>query len=272
MFEVNQNNVLIALQIVSFNDDNHNDLDLPKHYNYIISTFTGAIKINIENIDNVFQPQHLLIIPNHVNFRLTKITAHKIFIVAFSNLIFDDDSFLLLIKTHQLITKHHLIVCEIQDSEMKFIKQYFKLFKSAELNKKLQKEIFLAGLNFLKQKIALKLTSYKSYSTLKFNIFFQFIQLLELNYTQYHSSNFYAKQLKISVNYLNQILKHFTHNTSKKYIEKYIITESKNLLLNSTLSISEISHNLGFQNLSNFSTLFQKHIHCSPSAFRSQKN
>jgi len=270
MFDDNHKNNLLLLNIFSINEDNHNDIYFPSHFNYIISTFSDPLKINIENTDRLFEPQQLLIIPSNVNFKFSKFTTHKVYVVAFSNLIFDDDSFQLLIKTHQLVTNHNLIVCEILNTEIKFLKQFFKLFKSSNLtnNHQLQKEIFLAGLNFLKQKITRKLTSYQNYSTRKFNIFFQFIQLLELNYKQEHSSNFYAKQLNISVNYLNKILKHFTKNTSKNYIEKYIVTESKFLLLNATLSISEISFILGFKNPSNFSTIFYRHTNCYPSKFR----
>lgn len=274
MFEDNHYNNLVFLRIITINEKNYNDFHFPNHLNFLITTFAGSLKINIENSEKVYTPEHLLIIPEQVCFRISKCSAHKIYVIAFSNLIFDDDSYQLLIKTYKILTNQNFIVCEILYTEIKFIKQFFNLFKSSEYtnNKQLQKEIFLVGLNFLKQKIVSKLNSSKPYNIQKFNIFFQFIQLLELNYKQEHSSVFYAENLNITTNYLNKIIKYFTNITSKKYIENFIITESKILLLNSNLTVSEISDSLGFQNVSNFCMFFKNHTQTTPTNYRNKYN
>lgn len=267
-------NNLVFLRIITINEKNYNDIHFPNHYNFIITTFTGSLNINIENSDTVYKPEHLLIIPEQVCFKFSKCSAHKIYVIAFSNHILDDDSFQLLIKTYQILTNQNFIVCEILYSEKKIIKQFFNLFKSSEHtnNKQLQKEIFLAGLNFLKQKIISKLNSYKPYNIQKINIFFQFIQLLELNYKHEHFSGFYAENMNITKSYLNKIIKYVTNISSKKYIENFIITESKILLLNSNLTVSEISDSLGFQNVSNFCMFFKNHTQTTPTIYRNQYN
>jgi AraC family transcriptional regulator len=57
-----------------------------------------------------------------------------------------------------------------------------------------------------------------------------------------------------------------------QYILRRRIAGSKDLLLNSQLSLAEISDRLGFHNQAHFATTFRNKVGVSPSAFRERRN
>lgn len=67
-------------------------------------------------------------------------------------------------------------------------------------------------------------------------------------------------------------LKQITGMGINEYINQRKIEKAENLLLNTDLSISEISDRLGFTYQRYFSTIFKKIKGISPSQFRNQKN
>lgn len=78
----------------------------------------------------------------------------------------------------------------------------------------------------------------------------------------------YAKDLKVSTNYLSKCIKKCFNMSVKKYIDKEEIAEAKTLLLQTRKTISEISILLGYIDLSHFNRKFKKHTSFSPTAFR----
>ena len=66
--------------------------------------------------------------------------------------------------------------------------------------------------------------------------------------------------------------KDLTSYTPHQYILKRKLKRAKQLLLNSLLTVTEISHDLGFTDSSHFSKFFKKQTKMSPSHFRSQQS
>lgn len=84
------------------------------------------------------------------------------------------------------------------------------------------------------------------------------------------SASDFATQLNIHVNHLNRALKESVQKSTSQIIAERILKESKNLLSNSYLNISEIAHALGFSEATHFNNFFKKHTQLSPSKFRSR--
>lgn len=81
---------------------------------------------------------------------------------------------------------------------------------------------------------------------------------------------YFGKAMNISPYYLSDLLKKETGMTAKEQVHLFIINKAKNSLLNSTKSISEIGHELGFEYPQHFSNIFRLKTGYSPSEFRNQ--
>ncbi|WP_196893095.1 helix-turn-helix domain-containing protein [Aureivirga marina] len=83
------------------------------------------------------------------------------------------------------------------------------------------------------------------------------------------SVKYCAEELHISPNYLSDLLKKETGKNAKEHIYFFLIQKAKNLLLGTSLSISEIAYDLGFEYPQHFSKLFKQKIGISPAKYRS---
>lgn len=80
-----------------------------------------------------------------------------------------------------------------------------------------------------------------------------------------------AASVGYSTNYFVELYKSSCFISPIKYHEKLRVEKAKNLLLSTSLSISEISEWIGFDNLYSFSRFFKRIVGCSPSEYRSAK-
>lgn len=96
----------------------------------------------------------------------------------------------------------------------------------------------------------------------------KFIRLVEKDFKTRHDTQYYAGELCITPNYLNEIVRKGMGISPKNYIQNKIIQEAKLLLSYTTLSISEVANNLHFEDPSYFIRLFRKHTHLTPLQYR----
>jgi len=97
----------------------------------------------------------------------------------------------------------------------------------------------------------------------------QFLSFVELHCQEQHSVEWYADQLHLAPKYLSNTI-HKTLNTSpNSLIDQAILRKAKALLSSTSLSIQQISDQLGFQNQSHFGTFFKRQTGLNPSAFKS---
>ncbi|WP_343657838.1 helix-turn-helix domain-containing protein [Chryseobacterium sp.] len=78
----------------------------------------------------------------------------------------------------------------------------------------------------------------------------------------------FAEALSVHPNYLNRILKVNMGSSTKQLIQERFLQEARLLLKYTDLDISEISHILGFRELTHFSGFFKKFEGISPSLYR----
>lgn len=81
-----------------------------------------------------------------------------------------------------------------------------------------------------------------------------------------------ADNLNISANYLSSLLKNLTGQTTQQHIHDKLINKAKEKLSNSTLSVSEIAFQLGFEHAPSFTKLFKTKTKFSPLHFRATFN
>ncbi|RRQ49749.1 AraC family transcriptional regulator [Maribacter algicola] len=84
--------------------------------------------------------------------------------------------------------------------------------------------------------------------------------------------NFVAEALHVSPNYLSSTLKHLTGLNAQQHIHEKLVERAKLKLSTTTLSVSEIAYELGFEHPQSFSKLFKTKTSFSPREFRKSFN
>lgn len=77
-----------------------------------------------------------------------------------------------------------------------------------------------------------------------------------------------AAQMNISANYLGTLLRIHTQQNTQQHIQNKIIDTAKERLSTTSLSVSEIAYELGFEHPQSFSKLFKQKTNQSPGEFR----
>ncbi|QBA20628.1 AraC family transcriptional regulator [Chryseobacterium indologenes] len=77
-----------------------------------------------------------------------------------------------------------------------------------------------------------------------------------------------AEQMNISPNYLGTLLRLHTRQNTQQHIQNKLIDAAKERLSTTSLSVSEIAYELGFEHPQSFSKLFKQKTNQSPGEFR----
>jgi len=96
----------------------------------------------------------------------------------------------------------------------------------------------------------------------------RFFKILNTNFKNERSVQFYADQLCLTAGYLSKTLKEVTGKTASQLIDDTVIMEAKLLLKDSLRSVTEVAEDLKFSNASFFGKFFKKHTGFSPTEFR----
>lgn len=86
------------------------------------------------------------------------------------------------------------------------------------------------------------------------------------------SVTFIAESLNISPGYLSGLLKSLTGQNTQQHLHNKLIELAKEKLSTTSLSVSEIAYELGFEHLQSFSKLFKMKTSLSPMEFRQSFN
>lgn len=112
----------------------------------------------------------------------------------------------------------------------------------------------------------------KSDGTITMNRYvLRFMELVNHHVNQHHSVQYYADELCLTPNYLNELVKKETGLSAKQIIRDRLLTEAKKLLLYTKSSVTEIAEKLNFENPSYFIRFFRKHTNTTPLQFRSRE-
>ena len=81
-----------------------------------------------------------------------------------------------------------------------------------------------------------------------------------------------SQHLNISPGYLSDMLRSLTGQNAQQHIHNKLIEKAKEKLSTTSLSVSEVAYELGFEHPQSFSNLFKKKTNLSPLAFRQSFN
>lgn len=98
------------------------------------------------------------------------------------------------------------------------------------------------------------------------------IMLIEQHYLVEKETSFYSSKLNMSNHHLNDIIRKNRATTVKKMITDRTILEAKRELSYASVSIKELSHKLGFENIAYFSRFFKNQTGYSPEQFKKNQN
>ena len=82
------------------------------------------------------------------------------------------------------------------------------------------------------------------------------------------SVQYLSEQLNVSPNYLSDMLRSLTGQTTQEHIHNKLIEKAKDTLSTTNLSISEVAYQLGFEHPQSFSKLFKSKTNMTPMEFR----
>ena len=86
------------------------------------------------------------------------------------------------------------------------------------------------------------------------------------------SVEYLAEQLNVSPRYLSDMLRSLTGQNAQQHIHEKLIEKAKEYLTATSLSVSEIAYQLGFEQPQSFNRLFKKKTNQTPIEFKQSFN
>jgi len=145
---------------------------------------------------------------------------------------------------------------------------------------KFSQDIIIAQLDLLlnyadrfyhRQFITRKITNHKILSRLE-DILTAYFNSDALSEKGLPTVQYIANELHVSPNYLSELLKVLTGQSTQQHIHDKLIEKAKEKLSTTDLSVSEIAYELGFEYPQSFSKLFKTKTNLSPLEFRQSFN
>ena len=104
------------------------------------------------------------------------------------------------------------------------------------------------------------------------NLLKNFLFLLENNFKEKKTVSHYAKELCVTPNHLNRVLKNTTGFSARHHIQQRIVLEAKRKAHQSRDSMKEIAYYLGFDDLAHFSKFFKNISGINFTTFKKETN
>ena len=102
-------------------------------------------------------------------------------------------------------------------------------------------------------------------------LFFDFLRLVPVHFSEHHDVAFYASQLCITPRYLSQIVREVSGRTVVDYINQMLLMEASYLLQQTSLPIVQIADRLQFSEAASFTRFFTRVKGMTPREFRKGK-
>lgn len=145
--------------------------------------------------------------------------------------------------------------------------QYFQASYRTEIIKGFITSALLGLCNFLENRLQIE----QKHPKQNISFFNRFLELLQQLVSKHRTVEYYASELCISSRYLTEICKKNSGKTANEWIREYTLAEITYYLLNTEMSIKEISNHLNFPNTSFFGKYVKEHLGCTPTEYRIQK-
>lgn len=195
-----------------------------------------------------------------------------LFTKEFYNLIFTGNE---KIKSDKVFTTSTPYI-DLQPSEIKDWVSLLKIMESEFLNAKLNhQEIICMLLKIMMLKFSgsqsINIKS-ESKSDKKSDIIDNYHDLINEYYKDWKLPKLYAQMLFITPNHLNAICKEVAGKNATEIIKRRVLLEAKRLLTHTTMTVTQIAYELGFEDNSHFGKYFKSEINETPEKFRTNFN
>ena len=162
---------------------------------------------------------------------------------------------------------------ELSDNEVSSVMEYHSFLweKVKNKNNTYRKEItknIIRALIFEMYSIFEAHLPEKRFKSRKEELFESFLMSVSTNFVKERSVIFYADQLFLTPKHLSRVIKEVSGRSAGEWIDEQVILEAKARLKTSSLTVQEISDQLGFPNQSFFGKYFKRHVGMSPSDYR----
>lgn len=259
---------------------NEIDTSFVTHKISILLIKSGNFKIEVQEIILNLIERDIIIIPeNSICIQLDSSKKLEMFIISFtSNFAFKSFIKKDIIGLLYLFIKSTPVRMALNETDflvMSLIVKLICMLNSETDKNEIQNELQKIGIDLFLYELTYVSNKYRSENNSGFStidsLILQFMYLLSNHGIKKHKVNFYAESLCVTAGYLNRIVKQKTGRTIKALIADIIIMEAKKMLSEYEISITVISQNLEFSNVSTFCTFFKKHTSISPSEYRLYK-
>lgn len=163
---------------------------------------------------------------------------------------------------HQLFENTTLPIIELNCQTMQIITQLSKLIDTA-MNQRIKVHLFASILEYI---LEFKQTTHNLYY--KDKRIYELIDLIEDNFKQKKTAQFYAEHFKLTTKRLNELTKEYLNMTLSSLIIDRTIVEIKRELTFTDKTMSKISQELGFNDAAQFSKFFKKYTQHTPLSFK----
>lgn len=169
-------------------------------------------------------------------------------------------------KIHDILI--HILTLELADDHYKEAQIYAELIRlNAILGNRLHAKLNSEESAEIQEKIKAR-NEVPSDAPTNLNIVFESCEYMQANCDKDLSLEDVAERAGFSKYYFSRIFNKYTGMSFLDYLHRCRITEAERYLLDPDLSITEISHKVGFNSHSNFNRVFKKFKDCTPTEFR----
>lgn len=95
-----------------------------------------------------------------------------------------------------------------------------------------------------------------------------FLAEINVHYRSERKLSFYADRLHVSAGHLSAVVKHASGKSAGDWIDDYVVGEARAMLKGTSLTIQQISQELGFPSQSFFGKYFKRETGMSPKTYR----
>jgi AraC family transcriptional activator of pobA len=160
-------------------------------------------------------------------------------------------------------------VIQLSDEQMKMLEPLFGSLKALKENKDTIPGIVHSLLMLVSSFHAAQSDQPKNATvSRREKITHEFRKMVAENFPEHKEVTYYADHLNITPKYLSEVLQVELGKSAKNFIDEFVIMEAKSLLKQTTMSIQEICHWLGFEDASHFTKSFKKLVKNTPSEYR----
>ena len=111
-----------------------------------------------------------------------------------------------------------------------------------------------------------------SIESMGINAMSEALAYIRRNYMQSISTEDIAQAVNLSRSYMSELFKHTFGISPHEYVIQFRLSVARNMLLNTSLSITDVAEKAGFRDIFAFSRIFKREIGISPVQYRHKHN